>query len=64
MFTFILWCILFLLSWPLALVVLVLYPFIWLISLPFGIVSIAVHGVFSLLGAMLTLPFRLIRKLA
>ena len=64
MFTFILWCILFLLSWPLALVVLVLYPFIWLISLPFRIVGIAVHGVFSLLGAMLTLPFRLIRKLA
>ena len=64
MFTFLLWCILFLLSWPLALMALLLYPFIWLISLPFRIVGIAVHGAFSLVGAILTLPFRLLRKMA
>ena len=64
MFTFLLWCILFVLSWPLALAVLILYPIIWVLLLPFRIVGIAVHGVFSLLTAILTLPFRLVRKLA
>ena len=64
MFTFILWCILFILSWPLALAVLVLYPVIWLILLPFRLLGVAVSGVFSLLGAILTLPFRLVKKLA
>jgi hypothetical protein len=64
MFTFILWCILFILSWPLALAVLLLYPIVWLVLLPFRILGIAVHGVFELLTAILTLPFRLVRKLA
>ena len=61
MAAFILWCILFILCWPVALLALVLYPFVWLITLPFRIVGIAVHGVFGLLSAMLLLPARLLR---
>jgi hypothetical protein len=61
MVAFILWCILFILCWPVALLALVLYPFVWLIMLPFRIVGIAVHGVFGLLSAMLLLPVRLLR---
>jgi len=58
---FILWCILFVLCWPLALLALVLYPIIWLLLLPFRIVGIAVTGVFELLRAILFLPARLLR---
>jgi hypothetical protein len=61
MAAFILWCILFILCWPVALLALVLYPFVWLIMLPFRIVGLAVHGVFGLLAAMLLLPVRLLR---
>jgi hypothetical protein len=61
MAAFILWCILFILCWPVALLALVLYPFVWLIMLPFRIVGIAVHGVFGLLSAMFLLPVRLLR---
>ena len=55
-----LWLILFVLSWPLALLVLVLYPIIWLISLPLRAIGAAVEGVFALLRAILTLPARLL----
>jgi hypothetical protein len=55
---FILWCILFVLCWPLALLALVLYPFVWLVLLPFRIVGIAVGGVLDLLRAIITLPAR------
>jgi hypothetical protein len=58
---FFLWCILFVLCWPLALLALIAYPFVWLISLPFRIVGITLHGVFALLGAILLLPARLLR---
>jgi len=61
MASFILWCILLVLCWPLALVVLVLYPLIWLLLLPFRIVGIAVGGVFELLRAILFLPARVLR---
>jgi hypothetical protein len=61
MAAFILWCILFILCWPVALLALVLYPFVWLITLPFRIVGIAVHGVLGLLSAMFLLPVRLLR---
>jgi hypothetical protein len=64
MFTFLLWCILFVLCWPLALVALVLYPIVWLILLPFRIVGIAVGAVLELVWAIVTLPFTIIRKLA
>ncbi len=61
MFTFILWCILFVLCWPLALLALVMYPLVWLFLLPFRIVGIAVHGVLELVWAIVTLPARLLR---
>ena len=58
--TFILWCILLVLCWPLALLALVLYPFVWLLLLPFRIVGIAVGGVLDLLRAIITLPARVL----
>jgi hypothetical protein len=57
---FLLWLVLFVLCWPLALLALVLYPVVWLFLLPFRLVGIAVDGVFSLLRAVLTLPARLL----
>lgn len=61
MFTFLLWCILFLLCWPLALLALVLYPIVWLLLLPFRLVGIAVTGVLELFRALIFLPARLLR---
>jgi hypothetical protein len=60
MLTFILWCILFILCWPLALFALVMYPIVWLLLLPFRIVGIAVEGVLKLVWAVVTLPVRLL----
>ena len=60
MVKFLLWCILLVLCWPLALLALVLYPIVWLILLPFRIVGIAVGGVLELLWTVITLPARLI----
>lgn len=60
MMTFLLWILLFVVSWPLALLVLVLYPIIWLVLLPFRLVGIAVGSVFELLKAILFLPARLL----
>ena len=57
---FIGWCILFVLSWPLAVAVLVLYPVIWLICLPLRLIGITVRAVFALLKAILFLPARLL----
>lgn len=64
MLTFLLWCLLFIFSWPLALLALILYPFIWLVLLPFRIVGIAVHGVLDLVRAIIMLPARAIRAIA
>ncbi|RPI28394.1 MAG: hypothetical protein EHM61_05255 [Acidobacteria bacterium] len=64
MLKFLLWLILLLLCWPLALLALVLYPLVWVLLLPFRLVGIAVSGVFELLWALLTLPARLLRKVA
>lgn len=61
MVKFLLWCILFVLCWPLALVALALYPLIWLLLLPFRIVGIAVGGVLALVWALVTLPVRVLR---
>ena len=61
MIRFLLWCILLVLCWPLALLALVLYPFVWLLLLPFRLVGIAVGGVFDLLGAIIALPARALR---
>ncbi len=60
MFTFLLWCVLFVLCWPLALLALVAYPFIWLLLLPFRVVGVAVHGVLEIIFLAITLPFRLL----
>jgi hypothetical protein len=61
MLTFILWCILFVLCWPLALFALILYPIVWLILLPFRLLGIAVGGVLELVGAIIMLPARVLR---
>lgn len=60
MFTFLLWLVLFVLCWPLALLALVLYPIVWLLLLPFRILGIAVDGVLGLLRAVFTLPARIL----
>ena len=63
MAAFLLWCILFVLCWPLAILALVLYPLVWLMLLPFriaGIAGIAVHGVLALILAVVMLPARLL----
>jgi len=61
MVKFLLWCILLVLCWPLALLALVLYPFIWLMLLPFRILGIAVGGVLALLTGLIFLPARVLR---
>ena len=61
MAAFFLWCILFVLCWPIALLALVLYPIVWLLLLPFRIAGIAVEGVLGLISALLFLPVRLVR---
>jgi hypothetical protein len=61
MITFLLWCILFVVCWPLALLALVLYPLIWLLLLPFRIFGIAVGGVLELVKAVIFLPARVLR---
>ena len=58
--TFLLFCILFVLSWPLALLALLLYPLVWLFLLPFRLLGIAVEGAFELLRALVLLPARLL----
>lgn len=61
MVKFLLWCVLLVLCWPLALLALVLYPIVWLILLPFRIVGIAFEGVFELLRGIFLLPARILR---
>jgi len=60
MVKFLLWCILLVLCWPLALLALILYPVIWLLLIPFRIVGIAVSGVLELLRAIIMLPARVL----
>lgn len=61
MVSFLLWCLLFLVCWPLALLALVLYPFVWLLLLPFRLVGIAVTGALELVRAIIVLPARVLR---
>ena len=61
MAAFLLWIILFILCWPIALLALILYPFVWLLLLPFRLVGIAVHGVLGLFSAIFMFPIRLLR---
>ncbi len=64
MLTFVLWLILLVLCWPLALAALVLYPLVWLVLLPFRIVGVAVGGVLALVWGVVTLPLRVLRPMA
>ena len=63
MLKFLLWCILLVLCWPLALLALVLYPIVWLFLIPFRLAGIAVGGALALVWALVTLPARLMRAL-
>jgi hypothetical protein len=63
MVKFLLWCILFVLCWPLALSALVLYPVVWLLLLPFRLVGIAVGGALELVSAVVMLPVRVLRAI-
>ena len=60
MLKFLLWCILFVLCWPLALLALVIYPLVWILLLPFRILGIAVGGVLALLRGIVMLPARVV----
>lgn len=62
MLTFLLWLLLFVLCWPLALLGLLLYPIAWLLLLPFRLLGIAVEGIFELLRALILLPSRLLKE--
>jgi hypothetical protein len=61
MIKFLLWCILLVLCWPLALLALVLYPIVWLLLLPFRLIGITIDGVLELIRAILFLPVRILR---
>jgi hypothetical protein len=64
MLTFLLWILLLILCWPIAILALILYPIVWLLLLPFRLVGIAVGGVLSLIWGIFTLPLRLARRIA
>jgi hypothetical protein len=60
MLKFLLWCLLLILCWPLALLAIVLYPIVWILLLPFRIVGIAVEGVLGLVRGVVMLPARVL----
>lgn len=60
MIAFLLWCMLFVFCWPVALLALIAYPFVWLFLLPFRIVGVAVHGVLALVAGLIMLPLRVL----
>jgi hypothetical protein len=62
MISFLLWLLLFVVCWPLALLALLLWPLVWLIALPFRLLGIAVEGVFELLRAIIMLPARALKR--
>jgi hypothetical protein len=61
MLKFLLWCILLVLCWPLAVLALLLYPLVWLLTLPFRLLGIAMEGVFQFFRAIILLPSRILR---
>ncbi|NKB88290.1 MAG: hypothetical protein GKS06_08730 [Acidobacteria bacterium] len=61
MWTFLLWMLLFVICWPVAVLALIAYPFVWLVLLPFRLIGIGVDAVFQTLRAMLLLPARMMR---
>ena len=60
MLTFLLWCLLLIVCWPIAIIALILYPIVWLLLLPFRLVGLAFEGVFELLRAIILLPARML----
>jgi hypothetical protein len=62
--TLLLFCLLVLVCWPLAILALILYPIVWLLLLPFRLVGIAVDGALRLVWAVITLPARVLRRVA
>ncbi|HTU66625.1 MAG TPA: hypothetical protein VMF52_11790 [Steroidobacteraceae bacterium] len=60
MIKFLLWCLLLVVCWPLAILALVMWPIVWLLSLPFRMVGIAMDGVFGLLRGIVMLPARIL----
>jgi hypothetical protein len=60
MLKFLLWCLLLVICWPLAILAVILWPLVWLLLLPFRLIGIAVDGVFSLLRALVMLPARVL----
>jgi len=63
MFTFLVWLVLFVMCWPLALAALVLYPVVWLLLLPFRLVGLAVGGVLRVVWEIVTLPVTILQRL-
>ena len=61
MIKFLLFCILLVICWPLALLALILYPIVWLVTLPFRAVGVVVTGVFALITAIFLFPVRILR---
>jgi hypothetical protein len=64
MIIFLLWCLLFVFSWPLAIMALICYPIVWLLLIPFRLLGIAVHGVLAFVTAIVLLPVRVVRGIA
>lgn len=64
MIMFLLWCLLFVFSWPLAIAAILCYPLVWLLLLPFKLLGVAVHGALALVAAIILLPVRVIRAIA
>jgi hypothetical protein len=63
MIKFLLWCLLFVACWPVAIAALLLYPLVWILLLPFRLLGIAVHGVLAFVSAMVMLPARVLRAI-
>jgi hypothetical protein len=63
MVKFLLFCILLVLCWPLALLALIAYPIVWLLLIPFRLIGIAVGGVLELVSAIIFLPVRLVKAI-
>jgi hypothetical protein len=59
----VLWCLLFVICWPIALMMLILFPLVWLLLLPFRIVGFTLEVVFSLIKAVLLFPFKLVKAI-
>ncbi|MEW6157684.1 MAG: hypothetical protein AB1813_09640 [Verrucomicrobiota bacterium] len=57
---FLIWCVLFVLSWPIAVLALILFPIVWLLCLPLRLLGIAVQGVFALIKSVVLLPARIL----